>query len=120
MFVVEALGFFGGISEDALGFVAERQVHGSGTFLAGNGIPLDLKTNPVEGAGREKTPVETFVFAQQAKQEMLRLDVGATELRCFVAAEEDDAARLFCESLEHKAFFQECLVGITEGGGLRN
>ena len=45
---------------------------------------------------------EGFVLTHQAQQQMLRLDRGRAELRCFVASKENHPSRFFSVAFEHR------------------
>ena len=100
--VREALGLFSGVGEHALAFVRERQVDGGRDLLANGGVAFNLFADGFDRGMRAKKAVgERLVFAQQAEQQMLGLDVRRAELAGLVPREEDDAPRFFCIAFEH-------------------
>ena len=63
---------------------------------------MDLLANAFEiTLLTEKAKCKGFVFAQEAKQEMLSLYVRSTELAGLTAGEKDNPAGLFCVTFEH-------------------
>src|SRR5260370_40368673 len=96
MLMTEPLGLLRAIREHALALVAERQIHGGGNLLADGGVSFNLFADRFDRGMRPKEPVgEGFVLAQQAQQEVLRLDIGTSELAGLVPCEEDYPACLF-------------------------
>ena len=66
--VVQALGFFGPISQDALALVAQRQVHGGGNLFANRGVAFDLLADGFDRRVRPQKPVgQRLIFPQQAQ-----------------------------------------------------
>ena len=62
--------------------------------------------------GAQKTVGQRFIFAQQAQQQVLRLNVRRAKLAGFVAREKDYAPCLFRITFEHITLFPlEALVG---------
>ena len=101
--VVQPLGFFRAIGQHALALVAQRQIHRSGNLLADGGVAFDLLADGFDGGVRAQEAVrQRLVFAQQAQQQVLGLDVRAAELAGFVAREEDDPPRLLRISFKHR------------------
>ena len=100
--VAEALGFFGGEIQDALGFLAERDFHGRGDALANGDALFDLFADGLDGAvGTQKTIGQCFVLAHQAEQQVLGLDVRGTVLAGFVARKKYDASCLLSVAFKH-------------------
>jgi hypothetical protein len=100
--VGEAFGFFGGVGEDALALVGERQVDRGGDLLADGGVALDLLADGFDGCVRTQEAVgERLVLAQQAEQQVLGLDVRRAELAGLVAGKEDNSSRLLGLAFEH-------------------
>ncbi len=101
--VIQPFGLFRAISQNALAFVAEGQIHGSGNLLADGGVPFDLLADRFHrGVRTQETVRQRLVFAQQAEQQVFGFDVGAAELAGLVAREKDHSSRLLRVSLEHK------------------
>src|SRR6266702_1293734 len=102
--VRQAFSFFRGVGEHALTDMAQRQVdrgRGSRTNVA---APLDFFADGFyRGVRMQESIRQRLVLAQEAQQQMFRLDVSATELTGFVAGEEDDTTSCFRISLEHRA-----------------
>ena len=102
--VRKPLGLFGGIGQHALALIAERQIDAGRNLLADGRVPLDLLA---DGVHRRMLPEEaigqSFVLAQQAQQQVLRLDVRRTKLAGFIAREEDHASRFFGVPFKHFA-----------------
>ena len=100
--VREALCFLSSVGQHALAFIGERQIDGSGYFLADGGVALDLLTNRVHGSVRaEKAVGQRLVLTQQAEQQVLGLNIGRAKLAGLVSCKEDDATCLFCIAFEH-------------------
>ena len=101
--VRKSLRFFRGVGQYALALVAQGQVHGSRDLLPNRGVPFDLLPDRLHRSMGPKEPIgERLVFAQQAQQQVLRLDVRRTELAGFIAREEDHAPGLFRVPFKHK------------------
>src|SRR5664279_2876673 len=101
--VAQPLGFLRPVSQHALAFVAERQIHAGGYFLADGGVPFNLLSNGLHGGMRTQKPVrQRFVLAKQAEEQMFGLDVWTPELAGFIPREEDHSTRLLRVSLKHK------------------
>jgi hypothetical protein len=65
-------------------------------------VTLDLFTNGFHRSVGPKEPIgERFIFAQQTQQQVLRFDVGRTELTGFVAREENYPPGLFRVPFKH-------------------
>ncbi len=98
----QPLGFLCGIGEHTLALIAQRQVHGGRDLLANGGVTFDLFTNGFHRSMGPKEPIgECLVLAQQTQQQVLRLDVGRTELTGFVAREENYSPGLFRVPFKH-------------------
>src|SRR6266540_1248657 len=54
---------------------------------------------------RENAARKTLAFANEAEEQMLRLDRDASKLASFVAGEEEDPPRSLCVPLEHPAAY---------------
>ena len=101
--VAQALGFLRTVGQDAFAFVAEGQIHAGGNLLADGGVSFNLLSNGFYGSmGPQKTVRQRFVLAQQAEQQMFRLNVGTSELAGFIPREEDHSTRLLRITLKHK------------------
>src|SRR5271169_1854209 len=100
--VPEAFGFFRGEIQDALGFLAERNFDGRGDALADGEALFDFFADRLDRAVRtQKTIGQRLVLAQQAKQQMLGLNVRGTVLAGFVARKKYDASCLLCVAFKH-------------------
>ena len=94
--VVQPLGFFGAVSQHALALVAQRQIDRSRNLLPDRGVPFDLLADGIDRGVRAQEPVgQRLIFAQQAQQQMLGLDVRAAELARLIPREKDYPALLF-------------------------
>src|SRR5579872_792298 len=108
--VIQPFGFFGAISQDALALVAERKIDGGGDFLSNGSMRFNLLTNRFDGGvGAQKTIGQRLVFPQQAQQQVLGLDVGASKLAGFVARKENHAARLLGITFKHNSRYLSTL-----------
>ena len=103
--VGQPLRFFGRARQHALALLAQRQVDRGRNLFPNRRSPLDLLADRLNrGVGGAQEAVgKGFVFAEQAEQEVLGLNVGTSKLTCFVAGEEDHAAGLLGITLEHKS-----------------
>src|SRR5579862_2704187 len=102
--VRKALGFFGGIREYALAFVAQRKVDRGRNLLADRGVSLDLLANRFNrGVRPQETIGQGLVFTQESEKQMLRLDIRRPELAGFVACEKDDAPGFLRIAFKHNA-----------------
>jgi len=101
--VAEALRFFRRIGEDALALVRKGQVDAGWDRIANDGMAFDLLADGFHGSmGVQEAVGECLVFAQQAEEEVVGLNVGRAELAGFVTGEEDHAARFFGIAFEHR------------------
>src|ERR1700748_689934 len=65
-------------------------------------MPFDLLANRFNrGMETEKFVGDRLVFARQAKQQVLSLDVRRAELAGLISGEENNAPCLFCIAFEH-------------------
>ena len=104
MAVREALGFLGGIGENPLAFIAEREIDRGRDLLADGGVSLDLLADGFDrGMGPQETIGQGFVFAQESEKQVLRLDIGRPELAGFIACEKDDAPGFLRIAFKHNA-----------------
>src|SRR5579863_820427 len=102
MLMGKALGFFRGIGQHPFAFLAQRQIDGRGYLFAHRRAPFNLLANRFDGGVRTQEAIgEGFVFPQQPEQEMLSLDVGASELAGFVPSKKYYAARFLSVSFKH-------------------
>src|SRR5207248_854684 len=100
----KALGFFCRVGENSLAFVAEREIHRGGNFLADGGMTLNLLADGFHRSMRTEEPVgEGFVFAQKSQKQVLRFNVRRTELAGFIAREKDDAPGFLRIAFKHDA-----------------
>src|SRR5713226_8603983 len=115
----QALGFFCRICQNALAFVAEREIHRRGDFLPNRGVPLNLLTNGFDRSVRAQESISKgFVFAQKTQKQVLSLNIGRPELAGFVAREEDDAPGFLRITFKHNALPPD--VPAEEALGLLN
>ena len=102
--VRKTLGLLGRIGEHTLAFIAQRQIDTGRNLFADRGVPLDLLA---DGVHRRMLPKETIgqslILAQQAKQQVLRFDVGRPKLACFIACEKNHASGFFGVPFKHLA-----------------
>src|SRR5437588_12774925 len=104
MAVGKALGFFGGVGENSLALIAEREIDRGGKFVADGGVTLDLLADRFDRGMRTQKPVrEGFVFAQKSQKQVLRLNVRRPELAGFVARKKDDAPGFLRIAFKHGA-----------------
>ena len=102
MFVAQALGFFRGHVQDALALRAQWHFDGGGYALTNGDASFNLFANGFDGTLlAEETIGQGFVFAHQAKQQMLRLNIWAAILTGLVPCKKYDATRFLCIAFEH-------------------
>src|SRR5215468_7214657 len=101
MLVRERISFLGRVGKSTSAFVAEGQVNRGRGWRSSHGVLLDLLANTAESFAAQESCGQRLVFAQQAEQKMLGLNVGTAELRCLITAKEDDAPGFLGESLKH-------------------
>src|SRR5580704_15680660 len=102
MLVRQPLRFLGGVRQHALALVTQGKVDRSRDLLSNRGMTLDLFPDRLDRSMGPKEPIgKRFVLAQEAKQQVLRLDVRRTKLAGFVAREENYAPGLFCVPFKH-------------------
>src|SRR5438477_271557 len=90
--VTQPLRFFRGHVQDALALRAQGHFHRRGNALANGDARLNLFTNGFDRALLAQEAVgQSFVLAHQAKQQMLRFNVGTAILAGFVSCKKDDA-----------------------------
>ena len=100
--VAEALGLFGGIGKHALALVRKRQVNGGGDFFADGSVRFNLLADRVHRGVRAQEAVgQRLIFAQEAKQQVLGLDIRRAELAGLIPREEDHAPCLLRIAFEH-------------------
>src|ERR1022692_751115 len=100
--VIEALGLFGAIGQDALAFVAQRQIHGGGNLFANGGMAFDLLANGFDGRVRPQEAVgKGLVLAQQAQEQMLGFNIRTAELAGLIAGEKDHPPGLLRITFKH-------------------
>src|ERR1700722_8193115 len=98
----QAICFFRRESQNPFRFSAKRHFHRSGNALADGDPGFNFFADGFDGALRAQIAVgKAFVFAHQAKQQMLCLDARASVLAGLVTREEYYPTRLFCESFQH-------------------
>ena len=101
---LKPLGLFGGVGQHPLALVAQRQIDRGRDLLADRGVRFDLLADRFDRGVRAQEPVgQRLVFAQQAQQQVLGLDVRAAELAGLVAREEDDASGFLRISFKHNS-----------------
>ncbi len=104
MFVRETLGFFRGISQNALAFVAQREIHGGGNFLPDRSVSLDLLANGLDRRVRTQKAVgQGLIFTQKSQQQVFRLNVRRPELAGFIPRKKDNAPCFLRIAFEHIA-----------------
>src|ERR1700752_3065854 len=95
MLVPHPFRLFGGIVENALALLAQRNLDGSGNPFTNGDTRLNFLANGFDGAvGAQKTIRQNFVFAQEPKQQMRRLDVRTAVLAGLVPREKDHSPSL--------------------------
>ncbi len=100
--VVQALRFFGAIGEHALALMAERQVHGGGHFLSDRGVRFNLFADGLDGrVGAQEAVRQRLILPQQAQQQVLSFNIGASELAGLVSCKKNYSARLFGITFKH-------------------
>ena len=100
--VAETLGFFRGESQDAFALLAERHFHGGGNTFADGDPRFDFLANRFDRAVRPQEPVrQSLILAQQAEQQVLRLDERTAVLARLVASEKYYASSLLCVAFKH-------------------
>ena len=101
--VQQAIGFFRGKLQHALGFRAERDLDRRRHLLAEHGAAFDFLADVFERQvrARENPAGEPLAFANQAQKEMLGLNGNAAELAGLVAGEEEYSPGPFGVPFEH-------------------
>ena len=101
--VQQAVRFFRGKLQHALGFGAERDLDRRRDLLAEHGPAFDLLPDAFEGEVRAgKDPAgQALAFPDQSEQQVLGLDRDAPELTGLVPREEEDTSRPFRIAFEH-------------------
>ena len=101
--VQQAVGFLGGVLQDALGFGAEGDFDRGRDLLAKHGPAFDFLANAFEGEVRagENAAGQTLALANQPEEEMLGLNRDAAELTRLVPREEKNPPRSFRIAFEH-------------------
>ena len=99
----KTLGFFGGIRQHALAFVAQRKIDGSRDLLADRGVTFDLLPDRFDrGVGAQKAVGQGLIFAQQPEQQMFGLNIRRAKLAGLVPRKEDDAPGFLRVAFKHK------------------
>ncbi len=102
--VRKPLRFFGGIGQNPLAFIAQRQIDRSRNLLPDRGMPFDLLADGFDRGMRAQEPIgQGFVFAQKSQQQVLRLNIRRPELAGFIARKKDDAPCFFRITFKHIA-----------------
>src|SRR5215469_1212856 len=102
VFVAQALGLFRSHVQNALALRAEGDFNGSGNTLANGDARFNLFSNGFDGALlAQETVSQGFVFAHQAEQQMLGLDIGAAILAGLVSGKKYYTTRFLCIAFEH-------------------
>ncbi len=101
--VQQAVGFLGGVLQDALGFGAEGDFDRGRDLLAKHGPAFDFLANAFEGEVRagENAAGQTLALANQPEEQMLGLNRDAAELTRLVPREEKNPPRSFRIAFEH-------------------
>src|SRR5215472_8781191 len=100
--VRKPLGFLSRVSQHALAFVGKRQVNRGRYLLADGGVPFNLLADRFHRGMRTQKPIgQRLVFAQQAKQQVLGLNVRTPELARLIPGEEYYATSFLGVALEH-------------------
>src|ERR1700741_1549926 len=101
--VVQTRGFLGGGIKDALAGCAERQIDRDGKLLAA--AWNRLFNSPAHGiasfSGSQEADGQPGIRAQNAQQDVFRLNFGISELGGFVTREKDGLASRLSVPLEH-------------------
>jgi hypothetical protein len=94
----------GGVGEDLLGLLRERQLGGRGDPLDENAVPLDLAANllRLDVEAGEDLLDDVLTLAEDAEQQVLGLDHLGAELGGLVAGEEEGAAGFLVVLLKHR------------------
>src|SRR5271165_6112154 len=117
MLVGKPLGFLGGVSQDPLALIAQRQIHRSGNLLTNGGVTFDLLADRFHRGVRAQEAVgQGLVFAQKPQQQVLRLNVRRPELAGFIAREKDDAPCLLRITFKHIALFPSSFLWDKRSG----
>ena len=107
--VQQAIGFFGGKLQHALGFGAERELDRGRHLLAEDRPAFDFLADVFErqmGAGKDPAG-QAFAFANQTEEQVLGLNGDASELTGLVTGEEEDSSGPFGIPFEHPAYLGE-------------
>ena len=114
----EPLRFLGGIGQNPLAFIAEREVDRCGDLFPDRGVSFDLLADRFDrGMRAQETIGQSLVFAQKSQQQVLRLNIGRTELTGLIAREKNDAPGLLCITFKHIALFPSELFSEIGGSG---
>src|SRR5215510_4938285 len=93
--------FLGGITEDPLALVRQRQIDRCRYFLTASYLLFDLLANHHCGTGIE-TVLQVRVLAKQTKKQMLCFDYHAAKVGSFESSEENHPPCAFCPSFKHE------------------
>src|SRR6516225_8722610 len=114
--VGQPVGFFRGIGEHTLAFIAQGQVYRGRNLLGDRGVSFNLLADRFNrGMGAQETIGQGFVFAQQSEQQVLRFYIARPELARFVAGEKDDAPSFLCIAFEHTSLSPPSSSGRCRG-----
>ena len=104
--VQQAVGFLGGVLQDALGFGAEGDFDRGRDLLAKHGPAFDFLANAFEGEVRagEDAAGQTLALANQSEEQVLGLNRDAAELTRLVPREEKNPPRSFRIAFEHPGY----------------
>ena len=104
--VQQAVGFFGGVLQDALGFGAEGNLDRGRHLLAEHGPAFDFLANAFEREVRagENAAGQALALANQPEEEVLGLNRDAAELTRLVPGEEENPPRSFRIAFEHPGY----------------
>ena len=101
--VEEAVRFFSGELQDALGFGAERNLDRGRDLLAKHRAPFDFLADAFQGKVRPgKNPArEPLALANEPEQQVLGLNRNTAKLGGLIAGEKEHAPRSFRVAFEH-------------------
>src|SRR5215472_8284693 len=90
VFVVQALGFFSAVCEDALALVAQREIDGRRNLFTNSSVPLNLLPDGIDRRVRtQETVRQLLVLPQKSEKQVLRFDIWTAELTRLIACEKN-------------------------------
>jgi hypothetical protein len=105
--VGERFRLFRCVSQHPLALIAQRQIHGGGDFFPPHRHVFNLLADRLHWRlAVQKLVRGRLVLAQQAQQQVFRLDIRAAELAGFIPGKKNNAAGVFCISLKHRFFLE--------------